>query len=130
MAKICKLDYKRHKYEDAGLLSCPLSWNEKLVEDDETADILKCDDIVCLIIGGTQFQIMKSKFAYWPQTRLSKLIRAENEDEMLLYCDKVIFSCQSPQMPEKFVFLRSGTNFNSILDKCNNTFIKPIILGK
>ena len=42
MAKICKLDYKRHKYEDAGLLSCPLSWNEKLVEDDETHDLLEC----------------------------------------------------------------------------------------
>ena len=111
------------------MLSCPLSWNEKLVEDDKTADILECDDIICLIIGGTQFQIMKSKFAYWPQTRLSKLIRAENEDEMLLYCDKVIFSCQSPQMPEKFVFLRSGTNFNSIFDKCNNTLTKPIIFG-
>ena len=62
------------------------------------------------------FQIGKSKFAFWPKTRLSKLIRAKTKEEMVTLCDKVIF-CDKTNVPTKFVFFRSGTNFNSILNK-------------
>ena len=57
--------------------------NKELFEDKETPSILTCDDIICFIIGGTQFQILKSKFAYWPTTRLSRLIRAKTKQEIL-----------------------------------------------
>ena len=92
--------------------------SQDVFEDKETSHLLKCDDLVCFIMGGTQFQILKSKFAYWPKTRLSMLIRAKTKDEMLKFCDNVIF-CDKSGQPKKYIFLRSGKNFNSILDKLN-----------
>ena len=92
--------------------------SQDVFEDKETSHLLNCDDLVCFIIGGTQFQILKSKFAYWPKTRLSMLIRAKTKDEMLKFCDDVIF-CDKSGQPKKYIFLRSGKNFNSILDKLN-----------
>ena len=92
--------------------------SQDVFEDKESSHLLKCDDLVCFIVGGTQFQILKSKFAYWPKTRLSMLIRAKTKDEMLKFCDDVIF-CDKSGQPKKYIFLRSGKNFNSILDKLN-----------
>ena len=92
--------------------------SQDVFEDEETLHLLNCDDLVCFIIGGTQFQILKSKFAYWPKTRLSMLIRAKNKDEILKLCDNVIF-CDNTEQPKKYIFLRSGINFNSILDTLN-----------
>ena len=89
--------------------------SQDVFEDKETSHLLKCDDLVCFIMGGTQFQILKSKFAYWPKTRLSMLIRAKNKINMLKLCDNVIF-CENSGKPIKYIFLRSGKNFNSILD--------------
>ena len=89
--------------------------NQDVFEDKETCHLLNCDDLVCFIIGGTKFQILKSKFAYWPKTRLSMLIRAKNKINMLKLCDNVIF-CEISGKPIKYIFLRSGKNFNSILD--------------
>ena len=91
-----------------------------LIEDEETDYILRSGDIICIIVGGTMFQIRKSKFAFWPKTRLSKLMRAKTKQEMLTLCDKVIFHDKSKE-PTKFVFLRNATNINSILDKCKNS---------
>ena len=92
--------------------------SQDVFEDEETLHLLNCDDLVCFIIGGTQFQILKSKFAYWPKTRLSMLIRAKTKDEILKFCDNVIF-CDKSGQPKKYIFMRSGINFNSILDKLN-----------
>ena len=92
--------------------------SQDVFEDKETSHLLNCDDLVCFIIGGTQFQILKSKFAYWPKTRLSMLIRAKTKDEILKLCDNVIF-CDSSGQPKKYIFLRSGINFNAILDTLN-----------
>ena len=92
--------------------------SQDVFEDKETSHLLNCDDLVCFIIGGTQFQILKSKFAYWPKTRLSMLIRAKTKDEILKLCDNVIF-CDNTAQPKKYIFLRSGINFNSILDTLN-----------
>ena len=97
-----------------GTLSSLVS--QDMFEDKETSRLLNCDDLVCFIIGGTQFQILKSKFAYWPKTRLSMLIRAQTKTDMLNFCDNVIF-CDVSGKPKKYIFLRSGKNFNSILDK-------------
>ena len=79
--------------------------------------LLDCDDIICFVVGGTQFQIMKSNFAYWPQTRLSKLIRAKNESEILKICDKYVVNDTTKTMMDTYIFFRNGKNFNSILDK-------------
>ena len=94
------------------------SVSQDVFEDKETPHLLNCDDLVCFIIGGTQFQILKSKFAYWPKTRLSMLIRAKTKDEILKLCDNVIF-CENSGQAKKYIFLRSGINFNSILDTLN-----------
>ena len=116
MSKICKVDFKRLKYKDVTLTSCTIPGEINLIEDEETDYILRSGDIICIIVGGTMFQIRKSKFAFWPKTRLSKLIRAKTKEEMVTLCDKVIF-CDKTNVPTKFVFFRSGTNFNSILNK-------------
>ena len=92
--------------------------SKDIFEDEETSHLLKCDDLVCFIIGGTQFQILKSKFAYWPKTRLSMLIRANTKNEILKLCDNVIF-CDNSGQPKEYIFLRSGINFDTILDTLN-----------
>ena len=120
MAKICKVDYKRRNYKDVISTSCIIPEKINLFEDQQTDVILESDDIICIIVGGTKFQIMKSKFSFWPQTRLSKLMRAKTKQEMLTLCDKVIFHDKSKE-PTKFVFLRNATNINSILDKCKSS---------
>ena len=119
MAKICKVDYKRRKNKDVISTSCIILEKMHLFEDEQTDVILESDDIICIIVGGTTFQVMKSKFAFWPQTRLSKLMRAKTKQEMLTLCDEVIFHDQTNQ-PTKFIFLRNATNINSILDKCKS----------
>ena len=91
-------------------------FNKDIIEDDETPGLSSSDDLICFIIGGTQFQTLKSNFAYWPKTRLSQLIRAKTKNEMLKFCDKIIF-CETSMQPKKYIFLRNGRNFNSVLDK-------------
>ena len=91
--------------------------NKELTEDKETPRILACDDLICFDVGGTQFQILKSKFAYWPKTRLSRLIRAKTRKEILNLCNKYVV-CEESGQKKKYIFLRNGNNFNSILDKC------------
>ena len=107
----------KHGVVPEELLSNPFC-KKDMIEDKDTSDLLKCNDIVCFIVGGTRFQIMKSKFAYWPQTRLSKLIRAETENEILKLCDKYLVSNERKPTMKTYLFFRNGSNFNSILDKC------------
>ena len=91
-------------------------FNKDIIEDDETPALSSSDDLISFIIGGTPFQTLKSNFAYWPKTRLSQLIRAKTKNEMLKFCDKIIF-CEISMQPKKYIFLRNGRNFNSVLDK-------------
>ena len=65
-------------------------YNTELIEDEETSHILACDDLICFVIGGTEFQILKSKFAYYPRTRLSRLIRAKTKKEILMLCNNFV----------------------------------------
>ena len=90
-------------------------YNKELIEDKETPHILACDDLIFFIIGGTQFQILKSKFAYWPKTRLSRLIRAKTKKEILMLCNNYVI-CENSGHTEKYIFYRNGSNFNEILD--------------
>ena len=96
---------------DDVLLSNPFC-DSSIVKDEETSMLLDCDDIICFVVGGTQFQIMKSKFAYWPQTRLSKLIRAKTESEKSKLCDKFVVSKERKMMMQTYIFFRNGNNFN------------------
>ena len=98
--------------------------NKELIEDKETLRLLACDDLISFIIGGTQFQILKSKFAYWPKTRLSRLIRAKTKKEILSLCNNFVV-CERSGQPKKYIFLRNGNNFNSILDTCYS-FIETV----
>ena len=90
-------------------------FNKDIIEDDETPGLSFSDDLICFINGGTQFQTLKANFAYWPKTRLSQLIRAKTKNEMLKFCDNIIF-CEISRQPKKYIFLRNGRNFNSVLD--------------
>ena len=102
---------------DTVLLSNPFC-NSYMIEDKETSMLLQCDDLICFIVGGTRFEIIKSRFAYWPQTRLSKLIRTKKENEILNLCDKYIARKETKTMMDTYMFFRNGKHFNSILDKC------------
>ena len=89
-------------------------YGKEFVEDEKTNDIKGCNDIITFIVGGTTFQTLKSNFAYWPTTRLSQLVRADGKVDALNFCDKVRFCLKTGQ--PKYVFNRSGNNFNAILD--------------
>ena len=90
-------------------------YNTDLIEDKETPGILASDDIICFDVGGTAFQILKSKFAYWPKTRLSRLIRAKTKAEILMICNNFVV-CKNSVQTKKYIFYRNGSNFNAILD--------------
>ena len=80
-----------NKNESIGemLLSNPY-YHKDMMEDEETSILLASDNLVSFIVGGTKFQTAKSNFAFWPKTRLSRLIRAKTEEEKLRLCDKYI----------------------------------------
>ena len=99
-------------------------YNKELIEDNETHRILACDDLICFVIGGAEFQILKSKFAYWPNTRLSRLIRAKTKEKILMLCNNFVV-CENSGQTKKYIFYRNGNNFNTILDTCF-TYIKPV----
>ena len=100
---------------DEQLLSNPC-YNKDILEDEETSALLASDDLITFIVGGTKFQTAKSKFAYWPKTRLSKLIRAKTRKEKLKCCDRYVV-CQGTKNIETYIFFRSGKSFDAVLDK-------------
>ena len=84
---------------------------------DNFSDIIKQSrDIIVLNVGGTRFHVMKSNFAAWPSTRLSRLVRAGTEEEILSLCDGFTPNVDSPQGRVEYFFNRNWTTFNSILD--------------
>ena len=70
---------------------------------------------IFLNVGGTKFRVFKSKFSSHPGTRLSRLIRAKNDKECLVYCDDITHSSIENENKEYF-FHRSPQIFNYILD--------------
>ena len=89
---------------------------KEFVEDDKTDSIKDSDDMITFVVGGTTFQSLRSNFAYWPTTRLSRLVRAKGRKQVLRFCNKISVCSKSGQL--KYMFYRSGNNFNAILDKC------------
>ena len=79
------------------------------------------DDIIVFNVGGTKFEVLKSNFAYWPTTRLSRLVRAKSEEEILSLCEGFMISSNRGKMKKKeYYFHRNWNNFNSILDLYRN----------
>ena len=87
-----------------------------ILHDSFSDEIKKSKDIIALNVGGTCFNVLKSNFAAWPSTRLSRLIRAKTEDEILNLCDGFIPDIDSPRGRVEYFFNRNWTTFNSILD--------------
>ena len=57
------------------------------LRDSFSETLKKADDIIIFNVGGTKFEVLKSNFAYWPTTRLSRLVRANTEEEILSLCE-------------------------------------------
>ncbi len=98
-------------------------------EDDQTEEIARSTQQMVLDIGGMQFRywngvvrtefnsrsffqrVMKKNFAVLPTTRLSRLVRAETDAEILSICDSY-----APGETPEYYFNRNACTFNSILD--------------
>ena len=98
-------------------------------EDSFSDDLKKANDIIILNVGGTRFEALKSNFAYWPTTRLSRLIRATTEEDILSLCDGFCAASVCPGSVEKdeYYFHRDWSNFNSILGLYRNTRLHATI---
>ena len=89
-------------------------WNI-LIQDELTDQISKSEEIIAIYVGGTRYEVLKKNFAYWPTTRLSKMIRAKTNQDILKYCDGT--SNATFQRYQEFYFRKNWGNFNSILGK-------------
>ena len=101
-------------YLDAALLTA--EGHDVMLHDSFSDEIKQSKDIVVLNVGGTRFHVLKSNFAVWPATRLSRLVRARSEEEILNLCDGFIPSLENPGGRCEYFFNRNWTTFNSILD--------------
>ena len=101
-------------YLDANLLTA--DGHDVILHDCFSDEIKESKEIVILNVGGTRFHVMKSNFSVWPATRLSRLVRATTEDQILSLCDGFIPSVESPRGRCEYFFNRNWTTFNSILD--------------
>ena len=94
------------------------------VRDSFSDVIRKNDDIIVFNVGGTRFEVLQSNFAYWPTTRLSRLVRAKSEEEILSLCEGFVASSTSNNRgkmnKKEYYFHRNWNNFNSILDLYRN----------
>ena len=87
--------------------------------DKFSAVLMKSDEIIIFNVGGTKFEVLKSNFAYWPTTRLSRLVRASTKEEILNLCGKFIstsISDDGKSTKQEYYFYRNWSNFNAILD--------------
>ena len=98
----------------------------EVVTDSRTSEILEChDDILNFIVGGTKYQVLKSNFAYWPRTRLSRIVRAADcKKDILKLCDNFRICPKSGQ--PQYIFNRRWNNFNSLLDMYTICFVSYI----
>ena len=92
-------------------------FDKETMEDEETSALLASDDLISFIVGGSKFQTTKSKFAYWPKSRLSRLIRAKTKKEKLQLCDGYFVCEAETKTIETYLFFRSGKSFDAVLDK-------------
>lgn len=95
----------------------PLEHDNIPIQDNLTDEIQRCEDIIVLNVGGTRYEILKSNFAFWPTTRLSQLVRAKTDVEILKLCDGFLPAANTYK-PREYFFLRNWSNFNAILDMC------------
>ena len=102
------------EFLDAALLTA--EGQDVLLHDRFSDGIKQSKNIIVLNVGGTRFHVLESNFAVWPSTRLSRLIRAETEDEILNLCDGYIPNIETPNGRKEYFFNRNWTTFNSILD--------------
>ena len=103
--------YKIYKRRNALL---PMEQHNVQIQDNHTDEIKQCNEIIVLNVGGTKHEVLKSNFAYWPTTRLSQLVRARTDDEILKYCDG--FLAATAYRKQEYYFQQNWINFNSILD--------------
>ena len=100
------------------------------IRDSFSEVLKKNDDIIVFNVGGTKFEVLKSNFAYWPTTRLSRLVRANTEEEILSLCEGFVTSSSShgkANKKDEYYFHRNWSNFNSILDLYRNTKLHATI---
>ena len=98
------------------------------IRDSFSEVLQKNDDIIVFNVGGTKFEVLKSNFAYWPTTRLSRLVRANTEEEILSLCEGFVTSSHGRESKkEEYYFHRNWSNFNSILDLYRNTKLHATI---
>ncbi len=62
-------------------------------------------------MGGRRHKVLDCNFSVFPNTRLGKLVRARNVDDILSLCDGYV-----PASEPEFFFDRNWHSFNSILD--------------
>ena len=86
--------------------------------DGFSEELKNTNEIIVFNLSGTKFEVLKSNFACWPTTRLSRLIRAKTKDEILSLCDGVV--TLSPGNRKEYYFNQEWTNFNSVLDLYRN----------
>ena len=72
---------------------------------------------VIFIVGGDTFKTIKSHFTKWPQSRLSRLINAENSDDIMKLCDEFFVDSKGINT---YTFYRNPDHFNTILDIYRN----------
>ena len=83
-------------------------------KDDYSKLMKQSKEEIILNVGGTKFRTFKSKFFCLPGTRLAKLVRADNDQTCLTYCDGITYSSQNEK--KEYFFHRSPQVFNYILD--------------
>ncbi len=85
--------------------------------DAMTDSLLLSADLLDINVGGTVFRVLRSTFAFFPKTRLSRLARARNEKQALWLCDAYrISEGNSEEGIPQYFFNRNWTNFNCVLD--------------
>ena len=114
----CKLNHLKYhsRRRNAEL---PSTIASTILEDQNKNDyfsqhIKESKEQLFLNVGGIKFKIFKSNFSCFPDTRLSKLVRANNDEESLAYCDEIMYSAQKES--KEYFFHRSPQIFNYVLD--------------
>ena len=84
---------------------------DPVYKDSRSKELEESKEIIVLNVGGMSFRVMRSNFAILPRTRLSRIVRAYTEAQILELCDSYV---DGPI--KEFYFNRNWTTFNSILD--------------
>ena len=117
--RACRRSKSFHKMSDAaGTL-----YQGVPLQDSYSELLQKAEDIIIFNVGGTKYEVLKSNFANWPTTRLSRLVRANTEEEILSLCEgfRTSFSSHRNITQDEYYFHRNWNNFNSILDLYRHT---------